>query len=135
MPRTRTLMRLFVFIGLAMFIADSISAQVVIRERVEVDAAQSAAQSPAAHLGGDGPVVGYYVYKPRVTSGFYSVGGPLAGTINITTTEGILYSADVSQVFTHFDDFPPYNCVDDPDSPYANMRYAAIVGAELLPCP
>lgn len=53
MPRALTLARLFVFSGLVMFISDSISAQVVIRERVEVDAAQPlAGPGPAvSHLG------------------------------------------------------------------------------------
>ena len=73
----RTFARTFVFAGLVLFALPSLTAQVVIRERVEVDAAHAGAVAAGvANMQTSGPVRGYYVYRPRVTSGFKSVGGP-----------------------------------------------------------
>ena len=57
MARARTLARLCIFIGLAMFVADSITAQVVIRERVEVDPAVTT-EGPTSNVGS---LPGWYI--------------------------------------------------------------------------
>ena len=50
MFRTRSFVRLLVFVGVMMFVADSSDGQIVIRERVKVDASQATAHLPAQNI-------------------------------------------------------------------------------------